>query len=513
MTDLRDLLGLAPNGRVALLESLLAGRSSIDELVSASALPRRDVEELTAALPEDFAAELASYRVSRPVVRDTRELERVAASLIAGVPAPLKRLDHVQATPETLVRRVTWLTERFDLRGRTVLFAGDHDLTSLLLGRVVPSEVSLVVADIDDRLLSYVDSAGGGRVRGAWADFRFGLPPSLAQAADVVVTDPPYTPEGIGLFLSRSLEALRRDEPDARIVIAYGHSRRRPDLGVAVQREILARDVAIDAMLPAFSRYDGAQAVGSASDWYCCQPTPKAFRRSSGGAASAPGIYTHGAQSVESGVSSPASLPDLGLSGSSLGLVTPGAAPAGEWAVTVGLGKLLADGVHPSVTARASQFVVDLRDDPGPWLLRAMLALNAGRAVFVVPRGQEIPSGDLLSAKYSSISSARVGEDLVAVRCTLAPDAPDSSAGPAVSLARFVARRAHGKLRNTWREGLTRTGLTKRDAATRADEAAAAAGLTAADLSLRLIDLPATRFPALYDALRASAAGFTGGRA
>lgn len=507
-----SVLGLAPAGRVAVLEALLAGRSSIEDLVAASALPRRDVEEFLASLPADPAALLSSYRSSRPRVADPGDLERVAASLIAGVPAPLKRLDHVQATPETLVRRVTWLTERFDLRGRTVLFAGDHDLTSLLLARVVPSEVSLVVADIDDRLLSYVDSAGGGRVRGAWADFRFGLPPSLAQAADVVVTDPPYTPEGIGLFLSRSLEALRRDEPDARIVIAYGHSRRRPDLGVAVQREILARDVAIDAMLPAFSRYDGAQAVGSASDWYCCQPTPKAFRRSPGGAASAPGIYTHGAQSVESGVSSPASLPDLGLSGSSLGLVTPGAAPAGEWAVTVGLGKLLADGVHPSVTARASQFVVDLRADPGPWLLRAMLALNAGRAVFVVPRGQEIPSGDLLPAKYSSISSARVG-DLVAVRCTLAPDPPGSSAGPAVNLARFVARRAHGKLRNTWREGLTRTGLTKRDAATRADEAAAAAGLTAADLSLRLIDLPAARFPALYDALRASAAGFTGGRA
>lgn len=495
-----SLLGLAPAGRVAVLEALLAGRSSVEDLVAASALPRRDVEEFLASLPAGPGMLLDSYRSSRPVVPP--EARDIAASLIVGVPAPLKRLDHVQATPETLVRRVTWLTERFDLSGRTVLFAGDHDLTSLLLARVVP-DATLAVADIDERLLGYVASASEGRVRGAWADFRFGLPPSLAQAADVVVTDPPYTPEGLGLFLSRSCEALRRDEPDARIVIAYGHSRRRPDLGVAAQREILARDVAIDAMLPAFSRYDGAQAVGSASDWYCCQPAPKAFRRA--GSSSQPGIYTHGSQSVESSSPGASPLPDLGLSGSSAGLVSSVPGAPGEWAVTVGLGKLLADGVHPSVLARADEFVVDLRDDPGPWLLRAMLALNAPRAVFVVPRRQEIPSGDLLRAKYSSVGPARVAGDLTAVRCELAPALP---AGSGLEPARYVAARAHGKLRNTWREALIAAGrsLTKREAAARADEAAAAAGLAPADLSLRLIDLPAARFPALCEALRASAA-------
>ncbi|MCL2584067.1 MAG: bis-aminopropyl spermidine synthase family protein [Streptosporangiales bacterium] len=488
-----SLLGLAPAGRAAILQALGEGKSSVTDLVAASALPRRDVEDFLASLPADHGKVLREYRESRPVLPP--DLEETAASLISGAPSPLKRLDHVQATAETLVRRVRWLTDMFDLRGRSVLFAGDHDVTSLLLARVVPDDVSLTVADIDERLLDYVQSAGQGRVRGAWADFRFGLPPSLAQAADVIVTDPPYTPEGLGLFLSRSCEALRRDEPDARIVIAYGHSRRRPDLGVAAQREILSRDVAIDAMLPAFSRYDGAQAVGSASDWYSCQPSPKAFRRL--GPAAQPGIYTRGSQSVESGASVADSIPDLGLSGRPAGLVSP--APSGEFAVTVGLGKLLADGVHPSVLGRAPEFVVDLRDDPGPWLLRSMLALNAERAVFVVPRRHEVPSADLLRAKYASIAPERAG-DVTAIRCSLASG---DTGDPVVDLARFVARRAHGRLRNVWREGLTRSGLTKREAAARVDEAAAAAGLGAADLSRRLIDLPAGRLPALSEALRA----------
>jgi branched-chain polyamine synthase A-like protein len=523
---LRGLLGVAPDGKLTVLESLLAGDSSLEDLVGASGLPRRDVEEFTVALGLGAPASdadrhsgrklLAEYRASRARVRpeDEPDLERAAAELIAGVPAPRKRFDHVQATPGTLVRRVAWLTSRFDLSGRGVLFAGDHDLTSLLLARVVP-DAELTVADIDEDLLAYIDARGGGRVRCAWTDFRCGLPPALAQSADVVFTDPPYTPEGLGLFLIRSVTALSRRDPGGRIVVAYGHSRRRPDLGLAAQREIARQDLVIDAMLPGFSRYAGAQAVGSASDLYCLQPAPAAFRRA--GAATTAGIYTHGEQSVESGAVNAADLiPLLARITSSgtadpaaVGVVAPDPGTARGFALSVSLAKLLADGVHPSVTGRVSEIVADLRDDPGPWLLRAMLGLNAQRALFVVPRRHEAlrrlaegaPEWDLLRAKFASLSQVPVG-DLVAVRCVLADDTAEE---PGLALTRFVARRAHGRLRNVWREGLVDVSggtLTKRQAA---DLAAARAGDRSADLALRLIDIPAVHFEDLYAALRASA--------
>jgi hypothetical protein len=179
------------------------------------------------------------------------------------------------------------------------------------------------------------------------------------------------------------------------------------------------------------------------------------------------------------------------------------------------------------VTGRASEIVADLRDDPGPWLLRAMLALNAQRAVFVVPRRHEVlqrlaegaPEWDLLRAKFASVSQVPVG-DLVAVRCVLAPDpsgtpasgsdtgmtggATDGPADAGLVLTRFVTRRAHGRLRNVWREGLVETSggaLTKRQAA---DLAAEYAGDRSADLALRLIDTPAAHFRDLHTALRAS---------
>jgi hypothetical protein len=297
--------------------------------------------------------------------------------------------------------------------------------------------------------------------------------------------------------------------------LAYGHSRRRPDLGLAAQREMLRQDLAIDAMLPAFNGYAGAQAVGSAGDLYCLQPAPSAFR--CGGAAPVLGIYTHGEQSVESGGSGAAGLAPLlarlAASGT-VGVVSPGSAAFSEIAVRIGLGKLLADGVHPSVTARADEIVVDLRDDPGPWLARAMLALNAPRSVFVIPGRHETlarlmsgtPEWTLPRAKFTSLSPAALAGESIAIRCELADDA--AAGDPGLALTRFVARRAHGKLRNVWREGLiaisaaSGTSLTKRAAADLADEFA---GARAADLSLRLIDIPTAHFPALHAALRASA--------
>jgi hypothetical protein len=114
---------------------------------------------------------------------------------------------------------------------------------------------------------------------------------------------------------------------------------------------------------------------------------------------------------------------------------------------------------------------------------------------------------------------------LLAVRCVLAGDedrnasgdpdaardsdsARDPVADPALALTRFVARRAHGRLRNVWREGLVAaaaasgTTLTKHEAT---DLAAQHAGDRSADLALRLIDVPAAHFPDLHAALGASA--------
>ena len=170
--------------------------------------------------------------------RHTDQLRSILAD-IADVPAPLTALDHVQATAETALKRALWLNTTYDLSGRKLLCLGDHDLTSLAVCAVNP-DVEVTVVDVDDRLLEFVDARAAERgwtVRCLHADFRFGLPPAVREWADLVFSDPPYTPEGMALFAGRAIESLA-DTGRGRVLLAYGFSDRTPALGLKVQQEL-----------------------------------------------------------------------------------------------------------------------------------------------------------------------------------------------------------------------------------------------------------------------------------
>ena len=116
-------------------------------------------------------------------------------------------LDHVPATAETVALRALWLDATYDLAAVRLLCLGDHDLTSLAVAVVNPA-AQVAVVDVDDGVLRHIDDHGHDTVRCRWADLRFGLPESLRGWADLVVTDPPYTPDGVRLFLARGLQGL-----------------------------------------------------------------------------------------------------------------------------------------------------------------------------------------------------------------------------------------------------------------------------------------------------------------
>ncbi|OLT37068.1 hypothetical protein BJF79_30205 [Actinomadura sp. CNU-125] len=231
-------------------------------------------------------------------------VERLA-DLIARAPRGRRELDHVSATPETAVRRALFLGARFWLPGSHLLCVGDHDLTSLAVGLIHP-HVRTTVVDIDDRVLAYIDAEArrlGLDVRTRWADLRLGLPPS-ARDADVAVTDPPYTPDGVGLFVARAVEGLR-DPGRGRVLLAYGAGDLTPALALKVQNALSELNLLSEAIYPDFNRYFGAEAIGSAADLYVLRPTtktlPAAVARADRFAAA---IYTHGPQSIESAAAS-----------------------------------------------------------------------------------------------------------------------------------------------------------------------------------------------------------------
>jgi hypothetical protein len=521
----------------ALVAVLADGRfRALDELIRASALPRRTVEELLGAIGPDLDQEGAGARL-RPAVApaylarfrvdqlaatalgdplaarlaERGDLVATLEALIGRAPAPSRALDHVQATAETVVRRALWLDGGFDLDGARVLCLGDHDLSSLALAGLRPG-VDLAVADVDDRVLAFIDAEAGGRVACAWADLRLGLPEALAGWADLVLTDPPYTPAGVGLFMAAGAQALR-DRDQGRLVLAFGFSARHPALGLKVQQTLTRLGLVTEAIWPAFNRYLGAQAVGSASDLYVCRPTARTWpaleRQGDGGPAA---IYTHGPQAVEA-AGAGLDEAEAGAALAVLGGDAPALVGGGWWSPgRAGLATVLAGGLPPAL-ARSSHVALDLTGDPGGWLARALLAVNAERAVLVV--GNQHPDlGDeaaqaalqaLLAAKYRL--RLRRGQPSARLALVEADRVDAAGLDRAGQLARWVLERGHGKVGNAWREGLIR--LARRDGRTltRTDarDLARAACRDQRLLGARPVELPRHQLRALLDDLAASA--------
>ncbi len=457
------------------IAALTEGAWTLAALVQATAVPRRTVEDVLAALGADLATDgrilperAGAYRerfgydqlrrtsVPDPVTaRLDKDLCVALEDLVARAPASRRALDHVAATPETAAWRGTWLDSRYDLAGARLLCVGDHDLTSLAAALVNP-ELAVTVVDLDERILEYIDTEARARgldVTCLYADLRLGLPASATASADLVFTDPPYTAEGVRLFLARGAEGLR-DRDQGRLVMAYGYSDRTPALGLKVQQSVQELGLVFEAILPAVNRYAGAQAVGSASDVYVCRPTARTWKGLE--KATAVNIYTHGPQSLEGAVPEPVDFLD-----SPVTAVVGANWPQDAAPTRVRLETVLAGGLPASAK---DSIAVDLSADPGPWLLRTLLAVNAAHVSLLVPNNHP----DLASeAGQRALAGLVAGKYSLRYRRSTPGPAHAVVVAEAVSPARGLLDRAHGRVGNVWREALIRASavpMTKNEA-------------------------------------------------
>jgi N4-bis(aminopropyl)spermidine synthase len=553
---------------------------TVSALVAATQLSRRTVESVLRAAADDLdtradgthriaAGHAAAYRdalrcgavavsaLADPVAHLTGryrdELTEIAA-LVAAAPRSRRSLDHVAATPETALRRALYLGTRFWLPGTRLLCVGDHDLTSLATTLLHP-EVDVTVVDIDERICEFLDREAARRglpVRSRYGDLRLGLPPSLAGTADLVFTDPPYTAEGVTLFLTRGLEGLR-DRANGRLLMAYGYGETMPGLGAKVQAAVTDLHLVYEAVLPGFNRYQGAEALGGVSDLYVCRPTARTWptlaareARAARGDEStgAANIYSQGGQSVEArteaaarhgwDADAAAAVTDRHAPDLLVGQWPPDAGPGlprvplGGWlAAPTGTGPGRAAGgkagpVRPA--APAARPAVNLGGGYDTSLLRVLLAARADRlAVVVDNNAEDVRSADgqaelarLVAPSYRLRFLRSVPTPKLAV--VVAERA--EPAGEAATVIRFLQDRPHGKVGNAWREGLIalsrsagaaagRPVLTKN--AARALVAAATGGSAGGRtedsmLGASLLELPRHRLHALAEAVAASVA-------
>ncbi|HVW33194.1 MAG TPA: bis-aminopropyl spermidine synthase family protein [Acidimicrobiia bacterium] len=511
--------------RVRRVLAASAAGASLGEAVAASGLARRDVEAVLAAVSAPIPPELSA----EPVLPDGPALAARMAGLAERLPPARWRLDHVPATAETMARRALYLGAEYELAGASVLCLGDHDLTALAVGAVAPG-AALSVVDIDERILDHIAGSAPGAglaVTAAWADLRLALPPSLTGTADLVFTDPPYTVDGMRLFLVRALEALR-PSGHGRIAFCFGTGERHLVKALEVQALLGDLRLVLEAMLPGFNRYAGAEAIGARSDLYVCRPTTGArvgeaavpsARRGSGprGRRSPPRpaalIYTRGPASEEA---QPAPLPDA-VKAAALTPVADGTAvlvgagwPGTAVALPEFFGRLAAwtTAARPGPCPFSGPPVINTAPDFAGAALRALLLAAPEAAVLVLPR-REVADLDLplLRAAYdlNEVPTGPGGDPAVLAALRKAPPPADD----AEAVLRHLVLHPGAKVGNAWRDALlaaARTAgapLTKNDARARI---AAAIGDDHRILGLRTWELPLSALRRLSAAVRRPAA-------
>ncbi|HWD71779.1 MAG TPA: bis-aminopropyl spermidine synthase family protein, partial [Actinomycetota bacterium] len=289
------------------------GGDSVGALVEATGVPHRRVLEVLRRLGFDASdqrsgvGEAAREELRRLLACDEvpapDDLVETVARVVAERPPSVWSLDHVPATEATIVERARHLAGRYALAGRHLVCLGDHDLTAVAVKLLVPG-ATVSVVDVDERLLAYLDAVSdhlGLGLRLYAADLRLGLPRTLREDADLVFTDPPYSLDGIDLFVRRGVEALS-DRPGASVLFCYGTAERGAEHLLDVQRLLVRLHLVLEALLPGFNRYHGAHAIGAASALWVVRPS-KRTRPTVAAAGAKPAdarIYSRGGASRES---------------------------------------------------------------------------------------------------------------------------------------------------------------------------------------------------------------------
>ncbi|UNK19945.1 bis-aminopropyl spermidine synthase family protein [Paenibacillus sp. N3/727] len=191
------------------------------------------------------------------------------------------QIDQSKCTVETSMRRAILCLREHALIGKKIICVGDDDLVSISLGFLIKKlfpnirnqRALITVVDVDERFLQYIRNTAeqeGIEVICRSLDLRQPLPKKLCGQYDCFFTDPPYTLQGMTLFVSRGISALKK-EKGLPIFLSYAH--KSPDYNLAILRELVRMGLSLREIIPHFNKYEGAQMIGNSGQMIILKTT------------------------------------------------------------------------------------------------------------------------------------------------------------------------------------------------------------------------------------------------
>jgi len=203
-------------------------------------------------------------------------------------PKPERNLDQFRATEETVLKRAVSLGSIENISQKQLLFLGDNDLTSLVFSLFYRAD-KITVVDIDPRILDFIEMVSrheGFPISLIRHNLRDPLDKTVFKDYDIVFFDSPYTPLAVNTWLVRAMEATlgsgrnkKRKKPELLssklYLMCYGYTDRSVEKGFKIQQIISSLGLIIQEKIRGYNKYYGAESIGSQSDLYVIQPTPK----------------------------------------------------------------------------------------------------------------------------------------------------------------------------------------------------------------------------------------------
>lgn len=203
--------------------------------------------------------------------------------ILSNRPKPDFALDQSHATSTTVINRALYLLKKGEIEGREIIFLGDDDATSLAVGRLNLAE-GITVLDTDNNILQFLsESANSLSIKNFKVishNLKEPCPANILNRFDVVIMDPPYTNDGLRLFLKRAkqvlkteieIEGKKHDVIGKKCLLCFGN--KPPEELKHIQLSILDHGFIIKEMIPYFNIYKGASILGQFSHLYYLELT------------------------------------------------------------------------------------------------------------------------------------------------------------------------------------------------------------------------------------------------
>lgn len=171
--------------------------------------------------------------------------------------------DQLEILPEAVENKLSMMMRKNDLLNRDILCIGDDDLMSVAMS-LTGLPKSITVFDIDEKIVEFLKKISPRLpvpIRVLEINLLKSPPKNLCNKFDVFVTEPPDTVKGTLLFVSRGIDALKRNGVFYLGMTDVTLSKKQ---WLEIEKAIIQAGVSLTDIIPDFEEY---VSVGDELSW------------------------------------------------------------------------------------------------------------------------------------------------------------------------------------------------------------------------------------------------------